>query len=393
MAMGKRKPAAGVAVHHGRRAAAVGGASVLSEAQRALGRGRLRPLDRAALPAVLRAGRDARPADRSRRASTSACCWSATSRGSTASAASPGGVPTACRCGSSWACRWTERTPDHSTLDQHPQAAAAGGVRGGVPVRADDRGREEAAVGQDGGRRHHDAGSQRGDEEHRPPRHGRGLEGVRHAADARGRRDRRRTRSRPTRRSAGSTRSGRTRRSPTRSGSQPDRSGRRITKMKDGRTHLAYKAEHVVDLESDLILAAEIHPADHGRHADAGRQRDEGADEPAGGGQRGRDRGGGGGQGLSRGRARWSCADCAGLADVHSRAAAARTGRRWTDKPAEHAAGGVRQPAAGAAGQEARRCSGCGASVCERTFAHVCETRRGAAELAARPGERDASGT
>ena len=38
----------------------------------------------------------------------------------------------------------------------------------------------------------------------------------------------------------------------------------RITQMKDGRTHLAYKAEHVVDLESDLILAAEIRPADHG---------------------------------------------------------------------------------------------------------------------------------
>lgn len=37
----------------------------------------------------------------------------------------------------------------------------------------------------------------------------------------------------------------------------------RIAKMKDGRTHLAYKAEHVVDLKSDLILAAEIYPADH----------------------------------------------------------------------------------------------------------------------------------
>ena len=31
--------------------------------------------------------------------------------------------------------------------------------------------------------------------------------------------------------------------------------------MKDGRTHLAYKAEHVVDLKSDLVLAAEIRPA------------------------------------------------------------------------------------------------------------------------------------
>jgi hypothetical protein len=36
----------------------------------------------------------------------------------------------------------------------------------------------------------------------------------------------------------------------------------RITKMKDGRTHLAYKAEHVVDLDTELILAAEIYPAD-----------------------------------------------------------------------------------------------------------------------------------
>ena len=36
----------------------------------------------------------------------------------------------------------------------------------------------------------------------------------------------------------------------------------KITKMKDGTTHLAYKAEHVVDLEADLILAAEIRPAD-----------------------------------------------------------------------------------------------------------------------------------
>jgi transposase len=33
--------------------------------------------------------------------------------------------------------------------------------------------------------------------------------------------------------------------------------------MKDGRTHLAYKAEHAVDLKSDLVLAAEVRPADH----------------------------------------------------------------------------------------------------------------------------------
>ena len=32
--------------------------------------------------------------------------------------------------------------------------------------------------------------------------------------------------------------------------------------MKDGRTHLAYKAEHVVDLQSEFVLAAEMY---HGR--------------------------------------------------------------------------------------------------------------------------------
>ena len=39
----------------------------------------------------------------------------------------------------------------------------------------------------------------------------------------------------------------------------------RITKMKDGTTHLAYKAEHAVDLETDMIVAAEIY---HGTQAD-----------------------------------------------------------------------------------------------------------------------------
>jgi transposase len=36
----------------------------------------------------------------------------------------------------------------------------------------------------------------------------------------------------------------------------------RIAKMKDGTTRLAYKVEHVVDLGSDLILAAEVYRAD-----------------------------------------------------------------------------------------------------------------------------------
>jgi transposase len=38
----------------------------------------------------------------------------------------------------------------------------------------------------------------------------------------------------------------------------------RIAKLKDGRTRLAYKPEHAVDLETGAIVAAEIHPADRG---------------------------------------------------------------------------------------------------------------------------------
>jgi len=38
----------------------------------------------------------------------------------------------------------------------------------------------------------------------------------------------------------------------------------KITRLKDGRTHLAYKPEHAVDLDTAAIVAAEIHPADRG---------------------------------------------------------------------------------------------------------------------------------
>ena len=38
----------------------------------------------------------------------------------------------------------------------------------------------------------------------------------------------------------------------------------RIAKLKDGRTRLAYKPEHAVDLDTGAIVAAETHPADRG---------------------------------------------------------------------------------------------------------------------------------
>ena len=38
----------------------------------------------------------------------------------------------------------------------------------------------------------------------------------------------------------------------------------KIAKLKDGRTHLAYKPEHAMDLDTGAVLAAEVHAADQG---------------------------------------------------------------------------------------------------------------------------------
>ncbi len=38
----------------------------------------------------------------------------------------------------------------------------------------------------------------------------------------------------------------------------------KVTKMKDGRTHFAYKAEHAMDLETGAMVSVVIHPADRG---------------------------------------------------------------------------------------------------------------------------------
>ena len=49
-----------------------------------------------------------------------------------------------------------------------------------------------------------------------------------------------------------------------RPGEHPHDPDARITKMKDGRTHLAHKAEHAVDMETGAIVAVTLHGADEG---------------------------------------------------------------------------------------------------------------------------------
>ena len=159
-----------------------------------------------------------------RRDATSACCWSATSRGSIRSGASPGGAATACRCGSFLGLPLTEKVARPQFADPHPQPAASLGVHEQVFAFVLSVVDEQGLLsGKTRRRRLDDAGSERGDEVDRPQRHRRGLEGVPQAADARRGRHRPRTMTRPTRSCGGSTRQrasrGR-RRSPTRSGNR-----------------------------------------------------------------------------------------------------------------------------------------------------------------------------
>jgi hypothetical protein len=147
----------------------------------------------------------------------------------------------------------------------------------------------------------------------------------------------------------------------------------RITKMKDGRTHLAYKAEHAVDLESEAIVAATVTFADKS--------------DPRSGPVT-----------LSLAEANLVLAGSAtkiaemvmdkGYHDNGLLVELAERGvrtyiperrqkvRRWTEKPAAQEAA-FRANRRRVRGEKGRRLNRWRSERCERTFAHVCETGGG----------------
>lgn len=145
----------------------------------------------------------------------------------------------------------------------------------------------------------------------------------------------------------------------------------RITKMKDGRTHLAYKAENVVDLETDLVLGAEVYKADnpdtntlvdsvmeaqvHLSEAGTGKSIDEVA----------ADKGYHGAETLE-------LADALNLR-TYIPEPKRKHDRRWTDKPAEYqrVVYHNRQRMRRTKGRKLQRKR---SELVERTFAHMCET-------------------
>jgi transposase len=145
----------------------------------------------------------------------------------------------------------------------------------------------------------------------------------------------------------------------------------RIAKMKDGRTHLAYKAEHVVDLEADLLLAAEIRPANAGDTdtiVDSVMQAQMNL-EAAGSEVRIEE------AAADKG---YHAADTLELSEfvgvrTYIPEPKRKDNRQWTDKPAEfqRAVYNNRRRVRGKKGKQLQRRR---SEVCERTFAHVCDT-------------------
>src|SRR5213594_4503233 len=131
-------------------------------------------------------------------------------------------------------------------------------VSPGHPFYAGALGRGRAAQRADRRDRRDDAGGERRNAQYRAARHRRELPGIpdparrcvgHQDADARGLG------------AAGPRRKKRTSNKDWENPSDPDA---KITKMKDGRTHLAHKAEHAVDLDSGALVAVTLHGADVG---------------------------------------------------------------------------------------------------------------------------------
>jgi transposase len=147
----------------------------------------------------------------------------------------------------------------------------------------------------------------------------------------------------------------------------------RITKMKDGRTHLAYKAEHAVDLESEAIVAATVTPADVGDAQSIGPSVAVAQANLAAAGSEAQVSAVVADKGYHDNGWLAQCAAAGRRSYIPERR---QKSRRWTDKPAAYEAAfrGNRRRVRGRKGRQLNRWR---SERCERTFAHVCETGGG----------------
>ena len=147
----------------------------------------------------------------------------------------------------------------------------------------------------------------------------------------------------------------------------------RIAKMKDGRTHLAYKAEHAVDLASEAIVATTVTFADTSdpQSGPVTLSLAEANLVLAGGGT-----------GIAEAVMDKGYHDNRLLAQLTQRGVRTyiperrQKSRCWTDKPPEQAQA-FRANRWRVRGKKGRRLNRWRSERCERTFAHVCETGGG----------------
>lgn len=146
----------------------------------------------------------------------------------------------------------------------------------------------------------------------------------------------------------------------------------RIARMKDGTTHFAYKAEHAVDVESDLVVAAEIHQADDPdpdtvlMTATAARENLDAVASPHTGEELLGDKG------YHKAETLDLIEHAVGMRPYIPEPKLAHH-RVWTDKPPEHRAAVYRNRRR-VRGARGRRLSRLRSEYAERSFAHVCGT-------------------
>jgi len=145
----------------------------------------------------------------------------------------------------------------------------------------------------------------------------------------------------------------------------------RITKMKDGRTHLAYKAEHAVDLETDFVLAVGVHPADEADSETLKESLVEAQMNLMAAGSEAEIEEAVADKGYHKAD---TLAWCEGFCvRTYVPESERRQRRSWTDKPVEHkeATYANRRRTKGRRGRRLQRLR---SEYLERSFAHLCET-------------------
>lgn len=145
----------------------------------------------------------------------------------------------------------------------------------------------------------------------------------------------------------------------------------RIMKMKDGRTHMAYKTEHAIDIDTDIVLAAGVHKADEVDTATFTETLVKAQAHTILAGSESQIKDAVADKGYHSANNLVWCESWGIRSYIHERKNPWR--RKWTDKPSaqKHAVYGNRQRVRGDRGKRLGRLR---SEYVERSFAHVCRT-------------------